>query len=67
MKECNVNKNLKFCNCSYEPCSRKGVCCECIRYHRSNGELPACFFDEKTERTYDRSIENFLKNYKNFA
>ncbi len=67
MKECNVNKNLKFCNCSYEPCSRKGICCECIRYHRVNGELPACFFDEKTERTYDRSIENFLKNYKNFA
>ena len=34
----NQEKNLSICNCSYEPCSRKGSCCECIAYHRRNGE-----------------------------
>ncbi|MBC7319043.1 hypothetical protein H5T89_00155 [bacterium] len=64
MRECNVNRNLKRCNCSYEPCSRKGICCECIAYHRSNGELPACYFPEDVERTYDRSIARFISLYK---
>ncbi|MCF7916491.1 MAG: DUF6485 family protein [Candidatus Omnitrophica bacterium] len=56
----NKEKNLEFCNCSYPSCSRKGLCCECLRYHLSNQELPACFFPEKEEKTYDRSIENYL-------
>jgi hypothetical protein len=59
--ECNKDKNLSRCNCSYEPCSRKGLCCECIAYHRSSGELPACYFDSKAERTYDRSIGHFIR------
>ena len=59
--ECSKEMNLKNCNCSYEPCSRKGICCECIVYHRNAGELPACYFDSKAERTYDRSIENFVR------
>ena len=59
--ECSKDRNLDNCNCSYEPCSRKGICCECISYHRSSGELPACYFDSKAERTYDRSIENFIR------
>ncbi len=63
MKECSVNKNLEKCNCSYEPCSRKGICCECLQYHWSMGELPACFFPDDVERTYDRSIERFMKTY----
>jgi len=54
-------ENLKQCNCSYESCSRKGTCCECLHYHRKNGELPACFFSDDVERTYDRSISNFIK------
>lgn len=62
--ECNINKNLKSCSCTYEPCSRKGKCCECVLYHRKNGELPGCFFSPDLERTYDRSIRNFLKGYK---
>jgi hypothetical protein len=57
----NLEKNLAVCNCTYEPCSRKGVCCECVAYHRRAGELPACYFDEPTERTYDRSIETFVR------
>ena len=62
--ECQKSKNLKNCNCSYEPCSRKGICCECIQYHLSSKEVPACFFSDDDEKTYDRSIENFVKTYK---
>lgn len=64
MKECKVEKNKADCNCTYEPCSRKGVCCECIAYHRRSGELPACYFPDNVERTYDRSIERFIEIYK---
>lgn len=64
--ECNKTKNLKNCSCTYEPCSRKGICCECIAYHRANGELPACYFSKEGERTYNRSIEYFIKDYKRF-
>lgn len=59
--ECNKTKNLKSCNCTYEPCSRKGLCCECLTYHRRNNELPACYFDSKSEATYNRSISYFIK------
>ncbi|MDD5644841.1 MAG: DUF6485 family protein [bacterium] len=63
--ECkNRQKNLNYCNCSYEPCSRKGICCECIRYHLSMQELPACCFPDSAEKTYDRSFENFIRIYK---
>ncbi len=57
----NKAKNMKQCNCTYEPCSRKGACCDCVTYHRSNGELPACYFSAEEERTYDRSIEHFVR------
>jgi hypothetical protein len=56
---CNKEKNLKVCNCSYNPCSHKGVCCDCLRYHLRMRELPACFFPDHIERTYDRSFETF--------
>lgn len=63
MAECNIKLNKANCNCSYEPCSKKGMCCDCIRYHLGAGEFPACFFSDDIERTYDRSIENFIKVY----
>ncbi|MCX5715485.1 MAG: DUF6485 family protein [Candidatus Omnitrophica bacterium] len=63
MTECgNFKKNTAMCNCTYAGCPRHGVCCECLTYHRSSGELPACYFDKKAERTYDRSFESYLKN-----
>ncbi|MBA4349485.1 MAG: hypothetical protein C0415_05795 [Thermodesulfovibrio sp.] len=62
--ECNFQDNKKYCNCTYEPCDKKYKCCECIHYHRKNGELPACFFSTEYERTYDRSLINFLKMHK---
>lgn len=65
MKECpNQKKNLASCNCSYTPCSRKGTCCECIAYHRASKQLPACFFNSDAEKTYDRSVNNFIETYK---
>jgi len=58
--ECRKEQNLKRCNCTY-PCSKKGICCECIRSHIQNRELPACFFPKDVERTYDRSFEKFAE------
>ncbi|MFH1414675.1 MAG: DUF6485 family protein [Elusimicrobiota bacterium] len=63
-RECNEERNMKICNCSYEPCSRKGICCECITYHKQMNEVPACFFSDKAEKSYDRSVENFIEDYK---
>lgn len=59
MRECNESKNMKNCNCSYEPCPRKGYCCDCVTYHRTKGQLPACFFPDDVEATYDRSFSKF--------
>ncbi|RLF31924.1 MAG: hypothetical protein DRN08_07285 [Thermoplasmata archaeon] len=62
--ECpNRDKNLSFCKCSYPGCSKKGICCECLRYHLSRGELPGCVFPPEAEKTYDRSIEYFVSLY----
>lgn len=63
MRECNIEKNKVKCNCTYEPCNKKGICCECIKYHWQLGELPACFFPDDVEKTFDRSIERFIKTY----
>ena len=57
----NLEKNLEKCNCSYTPCSRKGICCECIHYHREKGQLPACYFNEEEESSYNRSIQFFVE------
>jgi len=61
--ECKKQENKEFCNCTYL-CSRKGMCCECIRYHKSRNELPACFFPDDAEATYDRSIRKFIEVWK---
>lgn len=59
--ECKKDKNMSMCNCTYTPCSRKGMCCECLVYHRRIRELPACFFPDDVERTFDRSYETFAQ------
>lgn len=56
----NKERNTQICNCSY-PCEKKGICCECVMYHQKRGELPACYFSDKDERTYDRSISHFVR------
>ncbi|MDY6796925.1 MAG: DUF6485 family protein [Actinomycetota bacterium] len=61
-EECkNYEKNLERCNCTYEPCSKKGHCCECIAYHLRLGELPACMFPDDVEKTFDRSIARYMQ------
>ena len=62
--ECQKEENLKSCPCTYPDCSRKGICCECIRYHLTRNELPACCFSKEAEKTFDRSFEMFIKDQK---
>jgi hypothetical protein len=59
--ECQKEQNLQKCNCSYDPCARKGICCECLQYHLKARQLPACCFPPDAERTYDRSFEHFAR------
>jgi hypothetical protein len=59
--ECKKDANLAQCNCSYEPCSRKGMCCDCMAYHLRSRELPACAFPDDAERTYDRTFAHFTR------
>ncbi|MCM8764155.1 MAG: DUF6485 family protein [Candidatus Omnitrophica bacterium] len=60
MKCVNKDNNIKNCSCTYISCERRGVCCECVSYHRKNGEIPGCFFSPDAEKTYNRSIEYFM-------
>lgn len=59
--ECKQEENLNSCNCTYDPCSRKGTCCDCVSYHLKLRELPACVFPDDAERTFDRSFEYFAR------
>jgi hypothetical protein len=63
--KCQKEKNLENCTCSYPKCPRKGMCCQCIEHHRQNKEVPGCLFPKDSEKTYDRSIDNFIKVHKN--
>ena len=58
----NQKKNAKDCTCTYS-CAKRGLCCECVTYHRSMNQIPGCFFSKKGEKTYDRSVESFVKAY----
>jgi len=61
MAECpNQEINKADCTCTYD-CSKKGICCECIRYHRERGEIPGCLFPAEAEKTYDRSVDKFVQ------
>jgi hypothetical protein len=53
-------QNKKKCNCSATSCSRHGLCCECIEYHRTKDQLPACYFDDSAEKTWNRNIDFFI-------
>tara|TARA_Y100000310_G_scaffold309148_1_gene352989 strand:+ start:3705 stop:3896 length:192 start_codon:yes stop_codon:yes gene_type:complete len=59
--ECQKESNLENCNCSCPSCPRKGICCECVAYHRERKELPACFFSDDVEKEHDRSVERFVE------
>jgi hypothetical protein len=38
----NKKENEKECPCSEIDCSRHGICCECISYHRKHNEKTSC-------------------------
>ena len=40
--ECRKPSNLADCVCKSQDCARRGTCCECVAFHRSKGNLPAC-------------------------
>ncbi len=58
--ECRIEVNKAKCPCTYEPCSRKGKCCECIAYHLEFEELPECVLPLEAEKTYNRSFAKFV-------
>jgi hypothetical protein len=58
-----LETNRRACNCSYGGCPRHGSCCDCIRYHLENRELPACAFPDDVEKTWDRSFKKFIETY----
>ena len=62
--ECEIDANTLRCPCTYEPCPRKGKCCDCIRYHLESDELPACVFPLDVEKTYDRSFGRFVEVFR---
>jgi len=55
-----IQRNLDRCNCTYDPCERKGNCCECLHYHLRQNQLPACAFPNNVEKTWDRSFARFV-------
>ena len=59
--ECRQTKNKANCTCSYDPCPRKGMCCDCLAYHLKSRQLPGCCFPPAAERTYDRSFDHFAR------
>lgn len=61
MTECKKEFNAKNCNCTYGGCPRKGICCDCIKYHLSSRQLPACCFPDDVEKTFDRSFDKFAQ------
>lgn len=64
-EECpNLNDNTAFCTCTYEPCPRHGLCCQCVQYHQKRNQVPGCFFPAEIEKTYDRSYRKFAETYR---
>ena len=61
--ECKKEENKIDCTCTAMTCSNRGVCCDCVRYHKERQEIPGCFFPPAAERTWDRTIANFIKSH----
>lgn len=59
--KCNREKNARVCSCTYNACLRRGMCCQCVAYHRKSGEIPGCFFPPEIEATFDRSLKAFAE------
>jgi hypothetical protein len=62
--ECTLEKTKASCACTFESCTRRGKCCECVAYHNSKGQFPGCLFTKEGERSYDRSFERLVADRK---
>lgn len=60
--DCISTTSLKHCTCTYTACDKRGNCCKCVQFHQRRGEIPGCFFTPEGERSYDRSLANFIKD-----
>ena len=59
--ECQKESNKENCTCAHTECSRHGICCDCLRYHLSMKQLPACCFPDDIAKTDERSFEKFAE------
>ena len=59
--ECKASVNKGRCPCVHAGCPSHGVCCECLKNHLRNRELPACCFPPEIARTDERSFEKFIQ------
>ncbi len=59
--ECKKAENAQNCTCTFMSCSRRGMCCDCVRHHLAKRQVPGCFFSKSGEASYDRSFEHFAK------
>ncbi len=55
------NQQTDTCKCTYASCSRRGRCCECLKYHLASNQLPGCCFPPEVEKSYDRSFAKFME------
>ena len=39
--------NKHECLCPNKTCERNGKCCDCIAYHREQGNLPVCLREKQ--------------------
>ena len=60
--ECVSTRSTDHCTCTYASCDKRGSCCKCVMFHRERGDIPGCFFTPAGERSYDRSLRNFVKD-----
>lgn len=67
MTSCKKNRqeHKKNCPAFYTPIMNEfyvGKCCECIKLHKENKQIPPCYFtEEQIQESKDFSIERFIK------
>lgn len=67
MTSCKKNRqeHKKSCPAFFSPIMDDfyvGKCCECIKLHKENKQIPPCYFtEEQIQESKDFSIERFIK------
>lgn len=49
MQHSMYQENKDDVHCLFESGSRKGLCVECLAYHRRRGEVPLCFLPDDSD------------------